>query len=270
MSMVDHGSTQSTAAIQGELWSARARDWAELHEHLHTPLYEAALDAMGVRAGMRLLDAGCGSGVAAGLAVARGAQVSGIDAATALVAIAHTRVPEAEFHVAELENLPFPDDSFDAASAFNSVQFAADPTAALAELRRVVTPGGPVAVATWGQPQACEMRYVLAALAPFLPPPPPGADGGPFALSAPGRLEQLVAAAGLAPAGAAEVVCFFDYPDGQTAWRALSAAGPFVAALRAGGEPAVRAAVQEALAPFRTASGGVRLENTFRYLLARA
>jgi hypothetical protein len=139
-----------------------------------------------------------------------------------------------------------------------------------AELRWVLTPGGPVAVATWDQPDACQMRQVFAALAPFLPPPPSGAEGGPFALSAPGRLEQLVASAALTPGAAAEVACRFDYPDGETAWRALSAAGPFVAAIRAGGEPAVRAAIEEALGPFRTATGGARLENSFRYLLGRA
>jgi ABC-2 type transport system ATP-binding protein len=64
------------------------------------------------------------------------------------------------------------------------------------------------------------------------------------------------------PRAAAEVACAFDYPDDETAWRALSAAGPFVAAIQAGGESAVRAAVEDALAPFRSATNGVRLENT--------
>jgi SAM-dependent methyltransferase len=269
MSTRDRGRAASTAALQGELWSARARDWAELQEHLQTPLYQATFQAMRVGVGMRLLDSGCGSGVAAALAAARGAQVTGIDAATALIAIARTRVPGADFHVGELENLPFHDSSFAAASAFNAVQYAADPTRALAELRRVVAPGGPVAVATWGQPQACQMRHLFAALAPFQPPSPPGRQGGPFALSAPGRLEQLVESAGLAPAVTGEAACSFDYPDGEIAWRALSAAAPFVTAIRAGGEPAVRAAVEDALAPFQTATG-VRLQNTFRYLITRA
>jgi hypothetical protein len=113
------------------------------------------------------------------------------------------------------------------------------------------------------------MGEVFAALRPLLPPPPRGA-GGPFALSEPGRLKALVQPAGLTPIHAAEVACPFDYPDGQTVWRALSSAGPFVAAIRAGGEPRVRQAVEAALAPYRTSGGGVRLENSFRYLLARA
>ena len=113
------------------------------------------------------------------------------------------------------------------------------------------------------------MRAVFAALGPLLPPPPPGA-GRPFALSEPGQLEALVQPAGLTPIHTAEVACSFDYPDGETAWRALSSAGPFVAAIRGAGEQRVQQAVEAALAPYRTGSGGVRLENSFRYLLARA
>ena len=261
--------TGGSAALQGELWGARARDWAELHEHLHTPLYQAALDAMEVGPATRLFDAGCGSGVAAALAAGRGATVTGLDAAQALVALARRRLPQGDFHVGELAALPFAAGSFSAVTSFNAVQFAADPAVALAELRRVATPGAPVAVCTWGQPQDCEMRELFAALRALLPPPPPGA-GGPFALSQPGKLEALVEAAGLVPVRAAEVACPFQYADGETAWRALSAAGPFVAAIRAAGEPRVRQAVEAALGPYRTAGGGVRLENTFRYLLARA
>lgn len=126
-----------------------------------------------------------------------------------------------------------------------------------------------MAISTWGRPRDCEMREVFAALQPLLPPPPPGA-GGPFALSEPGRLEALVQPAGLTPTHTAEVACPSDYPDGETAWRALFSAGPFVAAIRAAGQWRVHQAVEAMLAPYRTSSGGVRLENTFRYLLARA
>lgn len=131
----------------------------------------------------------------------------------------------------------------------NAVQYAANPTATQApEVRRVATPGAWVAISTFGQPRDCEMRTVFAALRPLLPPLPRGA-GGPFGLSEPGRLEALVQPAGLTPIHAAEVACPFDYPDGQTAWRALSSAGPFLAAIRGAGGPRVRQAVEAALAP---------------------
>jgi hypothetical protein len=52
--------------------------------------------------------------------------------------------------------------------------------------------------------------------------------------------------------------------------RGMLAAGPAVMALRAGGEPAVRAAVTDALAPYRQTDGSYRIENRFRYLVAIA
>src|SRR5919108_5116956 len=141
--------TRGSAAVQGELWGARARDWAELHEHLHTPLYQAVLDAIEVGRATRLLDAGCGSGMAAALAAERGATVTGLDAAEALVALARQRLPRGDFHVGELEALPFPARSFTAVTSFNAVQFAADPPAPPAQLRRVARPGAPGAGSPW-------------------------------------------------------------------------------------------------------------------------
>jgi 2-polyprenyl-3-methyl-5-hydroxy-6-metoxy-1,4-benzoquinol methylase len=67
--------------VQGELWGARARDWAEAQEPAQSGLYPPVFDAAGVGEGTSLLDVGCGSGVAAAIAHDRGAKVSGIDAA---------------------------------------------------------------------------------------------------------------------------------------------------------------------------------------------
>jgi cyclopropane fatty-acyl-phospholipid synthase-like methyltransferase len=77
-----------TADSNGRLWGARAGDWAGLQEATFRPVYQATLERTRVRSGTRYLDAGCGAGRAAQMAAARGAQVSGIDAAEALLAIA--------------------------------------------------------------------------------------------------------------------------------------------------------------------------------------
>src|SRR5436853_4939631 len=69
---------RGSAAVQGELWGARARDWADLQEPVQHEIYPPVLDAAGVGAGTILLDVGCGSGVAASIAAARGARVHGI------------------------------------------------------------------------------------------------------------------------------------------------------------------------------------------------
>src|SRR5205814_1806979 len=126
--------------------------------------------------------------VFASLATKRGAKVTGLDAAAPLVEIARTRVPEGDFRVGELEQLPYADGSFDLVTGFNSFQYAAEPVNALQEARRVVRGDGRVVIAVWGKPEQCELADYLAALGALLPPPPPGAPG-PWALSEDGALE---------------------------------------------------------------------------------
>jgi SAM-dependent methyltransferase len=232
------------------------------------PLFRAVLERSGIAAGTRLLDVGCGAGRFVQLAAERGAVVSGLDAAPALVAIARERVPAADVRVGEMEDLPWPDASFDVVTGFNSFQFAANPVNALREARRVTASGAQVFIATWGAPEDCEAAGYLRAVGALVPPPPPGAPG-PFALSLPGALERFAVEAGFTPGEHANVECVWSYADLDTALRGLLSTGPAVRALRQVGEERVRRAVTEAIAPFRTARGGYRIENTFRYLVAR-
>lgn len=133
------GSAQS----QGDLWSQAPEDWAALQEPLHTPLWQAMLVATDVGKGTRFLDAGCGGGGLGKLAGERGAEVNGLDASETLIGIARARMPSSKFRTGDLEGLPYANDSFDVALAANSVQYAANPIAALIELKRVTRPGRP-------------------------------------------------------------------------------------------------------------------------------
>jgi len=168
-----------------------------------------------------------------------------------MIKIARQRVPNGHFLEGEMEDLPYADHLFQASVGFNAFQYAADPVAALREAKRVTTPRGRVMMALWGHPDECELAATLRAVGAFLPPPPPGA-GGPFALSAPGVVEALMEQAGLAPGERGAAQCPFAYPDGETAWRALSSAGPLVRAIRHAGEERVKAAVLESLALYQT------------------
>ncbi len=261
--------TAHTSGVQGPLWGARARDWADVQERQVEPLYLAVFQHIGVGPGMTMLDAGCGAGRALQIAAGLGATVAGLDASEPLARIARERVPDADLRLGELERLPFPDAAFDAVTGFNSFQFAGDPAAALREAARVTRTGGVVAVGTWGAPEDCQTTTYLKSLADLMPPLPPGSPG-PFALSAPGALEQLVRSAGLTPEGGGDVATPFVYPDLETAVRGLLSAGPAVRAIQQNGEDAVRAAVIAALSPFADGKGGYRMENTFRYLISRA
>ena len=105
--------------------------------------FETALDAVGVVPGTRMLDAGCGAGLALRLAADRGADVSGLDATEALLAHARERVPGAPVAHGELESLPYPGDAFDVVTGFNSFQYATRPVAAVREAARVYARGRP-------------------------------------------------------------------------------------------------------------------------------
>jgi SAM-dependent methyltransferase len=256
-----------SAEAQGELWSVRARDWSMFQERTAMPLYEAALARLGIAAGTRILDVGSGSGMFCQLAAQRGADVDGIDAAPALVDIARQRVPAGHFWVGEMETLPFESNEFDVVTGFNSFQYAANPRRALAEAARVVRQDGLALVAIWGPMDQCEARAYIAAVVSVLPPPPAGAPG-PFALADERALRAFAREVGLTPIDVVDVDMPFVYPDMESAVRGVLSAGPAVRAIHAAGEGRVRDLVVSALTPYRLSSGGVRLENRFRYLIA--
>ncbi len=258
-----------TSKRQGELWSRRARDWAEAQEHTVLPLYEAVSRDAAIGPRTRVLDVGCGAGGFCLLAHELGAPVSGLDASDALVAIAKRRVPAGDFRVGEMEELPHENGGFDLVCGFNSFQYAADPTHALVEARRVARPGAAVSVAVWGPPETCETAVVLGALGKLMPPPPPGAPG-PFALSSESALEALARSAGLTPMKHGRADCPFDYADEGTALRGLLSSGPSVMAIGNAGEAAVREATTAAIAPFKRPDGRIVMNNVFIYLIATA
>lgn len=257
-----------SAEKQGPLWGAAPRDWAEIAEPGQVPFYEAAFEALGVESRTSLLDVGCGSGLALQLAHKRGATVAGIDAAEGLLAVARERVPDGDLRHGDLEELPFADGTFDAVTAFNSVQYASDPAAALREIKRVAKRGAGVAIATWGTADQCEMRVVLAAIGSLLPPPPPG-SGGPFALAAPGALEELVEAAGLTAERSIDVPTPYIYPDLETATRGQLSSGPARMAINTAGLAKSASAIRDALATGLQPDGSVRLDNVFKVVVAR-
>jgi len=264
------GQLTGSAPVQGKFWGAKAQDWAELQEQTELPLHGAVLDAAHVIRGTRLLDAGCGAGTAALLASLRGATVSAIDASEALLAIASERLPDADIKQADLESLPYPDATFDAVTAVNSVFYAANPASAVRELARVARPGGRVVVTTWGPAARCDYASVIQRLGPLMPPPPPNSKpgGGPFAYSEPGALESLFEEAGLHPVDRGEASCPFVYPNSETSRRGQLAAGVTQRAIEHSGLDPVLAAIDEADASATQPDGSIRYDNIFVWVAA--
>jgi SAM-dependent methyltransferase len=256
-----------TAAANGRLWGARARDWAEVQEGQCAAAFGAVLTHAGVGHGTRHLDVGCGAGMAAALSAGRGASVCGVDAAEALLEIARERTPAGDFRQGDIEALPFEDDGFDLVTGFNAFQYAGDPAQALREAGRVTKPGGMVVIMTWGEPAGMEAASLVGAMKQLLPPPPPGAPG-PFALSDEAALRAFALAGGLSPRTVFDVDTHWSYPDEATGLRGLGSAGVAVRAIEHAGVDAFIAAHRAALAPFRQSDGSFRVAARFRCLVA--
>ncbi|WP_156756145.1 class I SAM-dependent methyltransferase [Actinokineospora pegani] len=119
---------------------------AENENNLVNAYYErpAMLALAGEVTGRRVLDAGCGSGSLSAALRDRGAVVTGIDASAAMLALARRRLGvDAALHVGDLNGrLPFADGAFDDVVASLVLHYLRDWGPALAELRRVLKPGG--------------------------------------------------------------------------------------------------------------------------------
>lgn len=218
-----------TASVQGAIWGARAKDWADVQEGVAVPLFESVLQETAVDANMSVLDIGCGSGIFCEMAAKRGARVSGLDASEPLLAIARERVQDGDFRAGEMEDLPYADQTFDVVTSFSSFQFAANPVNALREAGRV-SRTGTVVISVFGKPEVTEATAYIKAMDSLLPPPPPGAPE-PFALSADDALEALAIKAGMTPSNVKTVECPMGYRDDETALRGLLSAGPAVRAI---------------------------------------
>jgi SAM-dependent methyltransferase len=106
-------------------------------------------DFAGISRGTRVLDVGAGTGALTAELLRRGATVAAMDPSPEFVATLKSRFPEIDAREAGAEELPWPDASFDAALAQLVIAFMADAEAGVAEMHRVVEPGGVVAVCMW-------------------------------------------------------------------------------------------------------------------------
>src|SRR6202790_3135704 len=130
----------------------------------------------GIRAGQRVLDVACGTGVVAITAAGRGAQVTGLDLTPELLEVARENARVAavsiDWHEGDVEHLPFDPSTFDTVvSQFGHI-FAPRPDVAVAEMLRVLKPGGVIAFSTW--PPELFVGQIFALTSRYLPPPPPG------------------------------------------------------------------------------------------------
>lgn len=150
---------------------------------LTTPVAAHLVRFAGVRPGDSVLDAACGTGVVAITAARAGARVSGLDLTPELLEHARSnqriaRCEQIDWTEGDVENLPYPDESFDVVLSQFGHMFAPRAGVALAEIRRVLKPNGRIAFASW-PPEHFVGRF-FALVGRHSPPPPAGAAPPPL------------------------------------------------------------------------------------------
>ena len=242
----------ASALIEGSLWDRHARDWTCLQEARHRPLRRALLGALGPLTGVRLLDVGCGVGLLIREAAERGAWVAGVDPADELLEVARWALPDADLRLGAPESLPYDNGRFDVSIVCNTLCYTLDLPRALAELIRVVRPGGRVAIGDWADPAGSLTRDFLSRLG-FL-------DRS--------SIEDRLCAAGLSRVDGSELHFPITYPDLGTAWSAMLARGAVASAIPTVGKSEIYQHFTDVFTPAVRSDGSIRDDNAFRYLVA--
>jgi SAM-dependent methyltransferase len=230
--------------IVDEGWGRRAVDFATLSEPANCREYVAVHHRLGVDDGDRLVDVACGAGLAIELARARGAACAGIDASHRLVAVARDRNPDADIRVGDMHAMPWDDGSFDVATSFRGI-WGTTPSA-VAEIHRVLAPGGRIAVTVWGHIKASPGAW---ALAPFrlADTERVSNQAAMVALGRPGVGEDLLARMGFVDIERIAIPFVWEFADPAIFARTLASTGPAYEAIQNVGEAAfVDAATERA------------------------
>jgi SAM-dependent methyltransferase len=216
-----------------EGWGRKAVDFATLTEPNHVREYVTVQHRLGVAQGDRLVDIACGSGLAVELARLRGAGCAGIDASPRLIAVARDRNPDADLRVGDMHALPWPDASFDVATSFRGI-WGTTPEA-LAEVYRVLVPGGRVGITAWGH---LKVSPGVWAFAPFRLAAQPQVDNqaAMVALGRPGAGEELLGRYGFTDIERIDVPSVLEFADPDIYARAMAATGPAFEAMQNVGE----------------------------------
>jgi SAM-dependent methyltransferase len=253
------------------MWETVAPAWAEHAAYADARGAEVAermLEFTAPAQGERVLELACGTG---GLGLAAAARVDSgevvlSDVAAGMTVLAAARAEAAGLRnvaarVLDVEAIDEPDEAYDVVLCREGLMFATDPARAAREIRRVLRPGGRVAIAVWGPRERNPwLGLVFDAVSAQIgrPVPPPGIPG-PFSLADAGALAALLSGAGLADVVVSELAVPARASSFEEWWDRTSAlAGPLSAILASLPEPAVealRARLREATAAYRTGAG---------------
>jgi SAM-dependent methyltransferase len=261
---------------QREAWHRAARGWERRQAEVRkqsAPVAEWLLNAIDPQPGERVLDLAAGPGET-GFLIAERLGADGMllstDQSPDMVEVARRRAAElglgnVEFRVLDGQAIDLEEHSFDAVVCRWGYMLMADPDAALRGTHQVLREGGRLALATWDTPDrnlwmAAPAIQLMARGA--LPAPEPGGPG-PFSMADPAQLEQRLATAGFEQIETDKVEFAHNHPSFEQYWEmSLDLAAPLTAAMANLDDDAVaevRESVREALAPFASQDGALRI-----------
>jgi ubiquinone/menaquinone biosynthesis C-methylase UbiE len=253
-------------------WDAVAPGWYAQREELwkaSRPVSEWMVRRLDPQPGDTVLELAAGladTGLMASRLVGEAGRVIVTDFAPEMVAGARRRAEEvgvknAEFRVLDAERMDLETDSVDGVLCRWAYMLTTDPAAAFAETRRVLRPGGRLALSVWASrernPALSLVGRVLESQG-HIPPPEPEVPGA-FAMADPGRIRELVVGAGFAEPEIEEVSFRWSFADQEAYWRYLTetsaSASPVLRSLPTTAQVAVRDQVHEAARPFHSGKG---------------
>jgi SAM-dependent methyltransferase len=266
----DRTTTDGLRPVMRQMWASVADRWAAYADDVdvaRAAVTVGLLERADPRPGDRVLELAGGPGgvgLAAAERVAPGGEVVITDVVPAMSAVAAARAAARGLeHVVtrerDLEEIVEPDDAFDVVLCREGLMFASDPARAAAEIRRVLRPGGRVAVAVWGPREAnpwLGLLFDAVTAQTGRPVPPPGVPG-PFSLGDGARLEALLRGAGLDDVRVEELAVPTPAESFEHWWtRTTALAGPLagmIAAMPEAPREAMRERLRADVEPYRVA-----------------
>lgn len=263
-----------------KLWSEVAERYDALSARLFGPAAEAFVAFAGLRKGWRALELACGPGLASRAAAKRLGEkgfLLATDLAPGMIARARAGAPPKrgapiEWKVMDAQALALPDASFDAAFSQLGLMLFAQPDRALAELARVVKPGGPVSCLVQGRADRMELTALLLTTmmqkAPSLKPPP----GAPtlFSFGPEGVIEGAFARAGLTEIVTRRLSGVYRFASSEDYWETLTqGAGKTGAMLRSLPHEKQWEIKKEVVRKANRFRAGKHLEIPYEFVMAR-